>query len=137
MRITLFRLTESATLPTCGVLLRPDGIPFALTLERPWLGNRRNTSCILRGTFRAVRTRHRRFGETFLLEKVPGRSGILFHAGNLVSDTAGCILVGEKFQRFATQDGIVQSRDGFNEFMELTAGLSEIVVVVDGRTELT
>lgn len=136
MRITVFRLTEGPAVPTHGVLLRSTGVPFALTLERPWLANRRGASCIPRGRYQAKRILSPRWGETFLLGDVPGRSEILFHPGNLADDSAGCILVGERFQRFGQQDGIGDSREGFTEFMELTAGLPEITVVIEGRGEV-
>ena len=65
-------------------------------LELPWLGNQRNISCIPEGTYSTVHhTRPSGRGEALLVENVPGRSGILFHAGNVPSDTRGCPLVGD------------------------------------------
>lgn len=65
-------------------------------LELPWLGNQRNISCIPEGEYSTVHhTRPSGRGEALLVENVPGRSGILFHAGNVPSDTRGCPLVGD------------------------------------------
>ncbi|MCA0268453.1 MAG: DUF5675 family protein [Bacteroidetes bacterium] len=65
-------------------------------LELPWLGNQRNISCIPEGSYSTVHyTRPSGRGEAILVENVPGRSGILFHAGNVPSDTRGCLLVGD------------------------------------------
>lgn len=133
MKLTLYRLTESPAVPTYGVLLKETGVPFALTLERPWRDNQPNVSCIPRGRYIARRHISPRFGETFWVQNVPGRSEILFHPGNLADDSHGCILVGEKFDPLNGQDGILASKEGFNEFLDLTKGLDEFVLHIDGR----
>jgi hypothetical protein len=130
--VKLKRLTLAHDKPTFGVLLRDDGIPFALTLERPWLSNMQGRSCIPEGRYIAKRHVSLKFGETFWLQDVPGRSEILFHKGNLADDSHGCILVGERFDPVNGQDGIVASKDGFEEFMRLNAGKDEIVVTIEG-----
>lgn len=78
---------------TRGVLV--DGKrPLCHTLELPWLDNAQNISCIPEGVYDVVRSTSDRFGLCYRLPFVRGRSGILFHAGNSISDTRGCILVG-------------------------------------------
>jgi hypothetical protein len=126
----LLRLTKDSAIPTFGVLFRDDGIPFALTLERPWLNNQRNVSCIHAGTYRAIRHRSPKFGETFWLQDVPGRSEILFHKGNLADDSHGCILVGEQFNPVKGEDGITASKEGFTEFMQLLEGKDEFTIEI-------
>jgi hypothetical protein len=133
LRLTVYRLTRSPSQPTYGVLIREDGVPFALTLERPWRDNQRNVSCIHTGRYIAKRHVSPKFGETFWVQDVPGRSEILFHKGNIADDSHGCILVGEQFDPVKGEDGIVASKQGFDEFMRLTAGLEEIVVTITGR----
>lgn len=126
------RLTRSHDKPTYGVLLRDDGVPFALTLERPWLSNMKNRSCIPEGRYVAKRHVSPRFGETFWVQDVPGRSEILFHKGNIDDDSHGCILVGEQFGWVKGEDGILASAPGFDEFMRLNEGKEEIVIVIEG-----
>ena len=126
------RLNRSHDKPTYGVLLRDDGIPFALTLERPWLSNMKGRSCIPEGRYIATRYTSPKFGETFWIQDVPGRSEILFHKGNLMDDSHGCILVGEVFGVLKGQDGILASADGFREFMKLNEGKNEIVITIQG-----
>jgi hypothetical protein len=128
----IVRLNRRHDAPTYGVLVRDDGIPFALTLERPWLSNMVGKSCIPEGRYIAKRHRSPKFGETFWLQDVPGRSEILFHRGNLADDSHGCILVGEQFGEMYGQDGITASQAGFAEFMKLNAGKDEIVVTIQG-----
>jgi hypothetical protein len=130
VKLTVQRLTKSAELPTYGVLIREDGVPFALTLERPWLQNQKGKSCIPAGAYTAKRHQSPKFGETFWVQDVPGRSEILFHKGNIDDDSHGCILVGEQFNPVKGEDGITASKEGFEEFMRLLAGLSEVEVSI-------
>lgn len=65
------------------------------TLELPWRGNHPLTSCIPEGTYQVKLLPSTRFGRIMpRLLSVPGRTGILIHAGNGPSNTEGCILVG-------------------------------------------
>ena len=111
---------------TFGVLLDRN-IPFCVTLERPWLENRRNVSCIPSGTYTCERTLSPKFGETFKVLNVPGRSHILFHKGNLSDDTHGCILVGEYFDALRGKPAILASGKAFAEFMERTKIDSKLI----------
>ncbi len=128
----LIRLTKDGVIPTYGVLCRGrDNIPFAVTLERPWLDNVPNFSCIPPGTYKAIRHLSPKFGETFLLQDVLGRSEILFHKGNIDDHTQGCILIGEQFDPVLGEDGITHSGDGFAEFMKLLEGKNEFTIEIE------
>lgn len=113
----LIRVAHS-TEATYGVLVW-GRIPFAVTLELPWRGNEPNNSCIPHGVYQCNRVQSPKFGDTFEVTNVPGRSHILFHKGNLWDDTQGCILVGESFNRVTGKPGITSSKEGFEEFMSL------------------
>ena len=122
MNITLKRIASRDD-GTYGVLLA-DGAPFAVTLERPWRDNRRGESCIPPGAYTCIRVQSPKFGPTWMVKDVPGRSEILFHAGNVFADSHGCILVAERF--IVWQDGgcaIADSRVGIAELMSLTNGI--------------
>jgi hypothetical protein len=116
--LKLIRVADTG-LATYGVLLQGD-IPFAVCLERPWLDNRKGESCIPPGHYQCVRVQSRRFGDTFKVMDVPGRTDILFHKGNLEDDSHGCILVGESFNPILGRPGISASKEGFSEFMKIT-----------------
>ena len=112
---------------TLGVLLY-DAQPFAVTLELPLIfadsgKTRPNVSCIPTGHYHCVRTDSPRFGDTFEVTEVPGRSHILFHKGNSAKNTKGCILVAESFTRIGDLEsgttGIGQSAIAFSEFIEI------------------
>ena len=91
---------------TFGVLL--DGKrPLVLTLEEPWLENKRNVSCIPEGRYKCVPHNGFKYKDTWKLLDVPGRSAILIHVGNTILDTEGCILVGRGLNEYM----ITQSRN--------------------------
>lgn len=122
MLITLKRIASRED-GTFGVLLA-DGRPFAVTLERPWRDNRKGESCIPSGEYACVRVNSPKFGHTWMVRDVPGRSEILFHAGNTFSDSHGCILVAEKFATWSDgSTSIADSKLGMADFMSLTKDL--------------
>lgn len=123
---------------TFGVLIRDDTKkPFALTLERDWDNGSNRPSkgdkpgaCIPAGTYTCIRVDSPKFGDTFEVKGVPGRSLILFHKGNLADDSRGCILVGEQFDPVKGGDGITASADGFAEFLALQAGTAAFTLTI-------
>ena len=88
---------------TLGVLCHEPTGWACCTLELLWAENENRESCIPPGpgegaiTYTAERHESPRYGECLWLPGVRGRSEILIHAGNYVSDTLGCILVGAQF----------------------------------------
>lgn len=111
-----------------------NGTPFALTLERPWLDNQVGLSCIPEGNYTCLRCRNSpdynyqdspRFGNTFQVFNVPGRSKILFHKGNIDDDTHGCILLGEQYEFIGRKVAILSSKKGFQEFKDYTQRIDE------------
>ena len=66
-------------------------------------------SCIPQGLYNVVPHNSKKFPNTWQIMNVPGRTGILFHAGNYActvegrelhkSDTQGCIMPGLSFDR--------------------------------------
>ena len=72
---------------TQGLLSGP-GLPSIWIMEPPWRGNRRNRSCIPAGLYEVVPHLSPRFRRCLLATGVPGRSHILFHAGNFAGDAA-------------------------------------------------
>jgi hypothetical protein len=49
---------------------------------------------------------------------VPGRTLILFHAGNRVGNTEGCILLGETIGKLSGNRAVLNSGVTFKRFME-------------------
>ena len=99
MEFSLILERNKSTLhSTTGKLLLVDNknnlILQLQTLERPWIFNERKVSCIPTGTYLVKRHNSPKFGQCLKVQDVKGRSDILFHSGNVVNDTLGCILVG-------------------------------------------
>jgi hypothetical protein len=99
--LTLTRI--AAPQQTLGMLRHEPSGWTCCTLELPWVDNKNRRSCIPPGlgeeliTYKVRRHESPRYGECLWLPGVRGRSEILIHAGNYVSDTFGCILVGAQF----------------------------------------
>lgn len=120
--LDLLRVGQSGR-GTFGVI-RFGAVPFVLTLERPWQDNQQNVSCIPAGRYRCERIRSPKFGWTFEVKNVPNRSHVLFHSGNTLEDTHGCILVGEEFSGTWDKPTLASSQRGFLEFLNLLDGVN-------------
>jgi hypothetical protein len=104
---------------TFGVFLEED-IPFCLTIERKWLNNEKGKSCIPVGDYLCERINSTKFGNTFEVKNVPNRTEILFHKGNIMEDSHGCIVVGEQFEPLDGDNAVLSSGKAFTEFKERT-----------------
>ncbi len=118
-KVTLLRRAYMA-FGTFGELLiaSPNGNVRLVTVERPWESNRKFLSCIPEGVYICRKRISGRFGITYEVTQVPGRSHILFHVGNRPEDFQGCIGLG---MRFGYVDGVWavrESRLAINEFKE-------------------
>jgi len=105
-------------------VIRFGAVPFALTLEPPWRDNQENVSCIPPGRYRCERIRSPKFGWTFEVKNVPNRTHVLFHSGNTLEDTHGCILVGEEFSGTWEKPVLASSQRGFIEFLNCLEGVN-------------
>ena len=126
----LFELKTLAVIPAGGFsAFLHNGMPFAVTLEHSFgdklvIGN---------GIWRCKRDFYHAGGYPTFEIIVPGHTLVKFHKGNLEKHSRACVLVGEQFAMFDGAPGIAQSGAGFDEFMRLTAGLSEFQLAVSGR----
>lgn len=121
---------------TFGKLTLPDGTSFE-TLELPWRENKPMVSCIPDGSYVCQSKTNQKFGDVYELKDVPGRAGILIHAGNAAgdesrgrrSDVRGCILLGKSRSSEGRQKTIAQSREAVREFNDKLAGRSFVLVI--------
>jgi len=103
-----------------------NGQAFCVSLELPDRNNKVNVSCIPAGRYACRRFHSRRFGETFQIMDVDGRSWILFHAGNTVDDSRGCVLLGQywgKLRGDRERRAVLNSGKTFRAFMARMAGV--------------
>lgn len=107
------------------------------TLEEEQQGNQRKISCIPTGLYVCRRRMYVKGGyETFEITGVPGRSDILWHAGNTEEHTDGCVLLGKRLGTLkveAPEEGgpavhklaVLDSKAAHAEFMALFPGVQE------------
>lgn len=107
------------------------------TLELPWKDNEPNESCIPDGFYIVKRHNSPTFGECFHVTNVPGRSHILFHAGNYAGsvnpktgtpDTKGCILPGKALTDI--------NADGISDVTSSGLAMKEMLRVLPDEFEL-
>jgi len=90
------------------------------TIERPWLDNQPNVSCVPEGSYSLIWRESPRFGWTWMLEDVPDRTYILIHAGNFPRNFQGCIGLGTGLM--ADRVAVANSRKAVDQFEGLTEG---------------
>ena len=112
---------DKQTLDCCqGTLITPKG-NFQV-LERPWLDNRRNISCIPPGRYLVKfmkRSASGKYKNCYHIQNVPGRSGILIHQGNIVDHTKGCLLVGKKRGWLNKKRAVFNSRSALRKLVSV------------------
>ena len=125
--LTRFHDQESGTFG----YLRFNDLEFS-TVERPWLNNERNISCIPAGTYICRRYSSDKFPNTFEVCDVPGRSHILFHVANFQHEVEGCIGIAKG--RDACGEMITSSRQGFNEFIEELKYIAKFELTINWKS---
>ena len=118
----LIRLEEHESFGTFGVLKLNKAV-FCVTLEPPDRLNAPNVSSIPAQQYICTRTKSPRYGETFKVTRVPGRTAILFHAGNDVDDTEGCVCLAEHFGKLRGNRAVLNSGATFKRFMQIMEGI--------------
>lgn len=119
MNIYVIRNDVSAECVRSFVLIGDEQFYF---LERPWLNNQRNISCIPAGNYKArflEKSGSGRYKKVYLLIDVPGRGGILIHCGNTVKHSKGCLIIGKRKGRLAGRRAVLNSRTALQEFREI------------------
>lgn len=116
-----------------------DGRFVCHTVERPWLNNQPNISCIPEGTYQLDAYKSPRFGDCFIVyggeehqqikkfkNSNGNRWGILIHPANTPSQLAGCIAPVEQFSTgFGDELGGVSSKKVFGKLIDqLTSGIT-------------
>ena len=126
--IEIFRLESNPTDGTFGVI-RINGRVFSVCLERPWLKNKKNISCIPAGVYLLKRELSHEWGWTYEVVDVEGRTLIRFHWGNWLTDSKGRILIGEGFGVVSGETrypegkrGITNSQNTFRRFIKQLNG---------------
>lgn len=129
MQLRLVRVAENNG-ATKGALCF-NNEPELLTLELPYRDNEPQISCIPDGRYKASLQFSQRFQRPlFRVLNVPGRTGILFHAGNTVDDIEGCILVGVRYGHLNGKPAVLNSQKGLDLMFKLMGGQTEADLII-------
>jgi len=112
--LELIRLEETGQ-GTIGVL-KINKIVFCFTLEPPDNENLSNVSNIPAQQYNVSPYSSIKYPDVYIVDDVPNRSKILFHSGNIVDHTAGCILLGESLGKLQGNRAILNSGKTFDKF---------------------
>jgi len=111
-------------------LISVGGLALGFTLERKWYGNRKNISCIPEDEYICKKHDSPTFGSVYKVCDVFGRSNILFHKGNVIDDTEGCILIGKSVGYLDGKRAVLSSSVAFNEFMSQLEFIDEFKLII-------
>ena len=133
IKATLTRI-EGSVKQTLGQLEFFNGIKSLFeckTLELPDKGNQARISRIPAGVYTCVLRHSPKYGWTFHVTDVEGRSFILIHWGNYYTNTKGCILVGNAFYDIDGdgQKDITSSKKTFKRMMKIIDTSFELTIV--------
>jgi len=99
----------------------------ARILELPWRDNKASVSHIPAGIYDCEIRHSNKFGLSYWLKCVEGRSWVLIHAGNFAGDKSkgyktnsqGCLLMGKCFGSIGGQLAVLSSKVTLRKFMWL------------------
>lgn len=83
---------------------------LCVTVERPWLDNQSDISCIPAGKYLFNKYQSATNGQTWITQDVPGRDNIEIHAANVPAQVEGCCAVGLYFTQFDGVMGVAASQ---------------------------
>lgn len=116
---------------TLGTLILPSG-EILRTMERPWLDNARNMSCIPEGQYPVSwlpRSASGRYKRVWHVRDVSDRSGVLFHKGNYWWHSKGCILPGLRIGTLGKFPAVLGSGAAVNQMRRELGGQDFTLVV--------
>lgn len=126
---------------TFSTLQREDGSQVCCFVERPWLNNQPNKSCIPEGSYQLQPHDSPKFGKCYALNAAtlgvtpngPSlRTHVLVHKANLVSQLEGCLAPGTSFGVVNNEWAVMSSGVSFNAFMsELDGAIATLVICKD------
>lgn len=111
-----------------------NGEQFSV-IERPWLGNRRNESCIPQGRYLCKFLKQSASGKyknCYHLQSVKGRTGILIHNGNLVTHSRGCLILGSKRGYLSGKRAVLGSKTAMIKLASITRKKDFYLTVTGG-----
>lgn len=116
--VKILRMNEDPQAGTFGALLI-QGNPFCATLEPGDLLNKAFESSIPAQQYWCKKHYSPLFNDTYKVLDVPGRGDILFHPGNVVEDTYGCVVLAQYWGKLSGNRAVLNSGKTFREFLKI------------------
>lgn len=117
------------------MILNEEGIPefTSLSLERGWVDNKRNVSCLPEGQYRVMYEWSEKFQRMLWeIKDTPGRSECKFHGANYWKQLNGCIALGLKLKDM-DNDGyydITSSGNTMKAFHQVLKNETEAILII-------
>ena len=130
MKSTLLRLRDDGqeSLGTLFIYDELEKVFECKTLELPWKGNKTSISCIPTGTYHVNHRWSAKHKNHLKIEDVEGRTDILIHIANYVTQIEGCVGVGKTFADI-NGDGLTDITSSGNTLKELVS-----IVPIEGMS---
>lgn len=127
--VEIIRMEESFKYGTFGVMKINKEV-FCVTLEPPDIENTKNVSSIPAQQYLCKRIVSPKYGECFEIQDVPDRTVVLFHPGNIVDHTEGCIITAEHYGKLHGNRAVLNSGNTFKKFMARLDGYNEFHLTI-------
>lgn len=130
--VEIIRLEEDEEYGTFGVL-RIQKRVFCVTLEPADWENQVRISSIPAQQYICRRYDSPKYKQTFQIMDVPGRTAVLFHAGNVSEHTMGCILLGQYYGKLKARKerrAILNSGNTMKEFLRIMINHDEFHLTI-------
>ena len=122
--VEIIRIEENFKYGTFGVV-KINKQAFSVCLEPADLENKQNVSSVPVQQYLCQRYSSAKYPDTFQITNVPNRSKVLFHAGNYIKDTEGCVLLAQYFSKLKGNRAVLNSGLTFKSFMNMMIGIDK------------
>ena len=131
---------KNQTLGTCKVLGK-NNLPLfvGLSLERGWMNNAKNNSCIPSGTYKVVLEYSPQFNRLLWeIKGVRNRSECKFHAANFWFQLNGCVALGLRLKKLNSDRyfDITNSSNTMRAFHTALRGYKEAILIITGESNV-
>lgn len=125
-RIVRLEQTDQGAL---GVLLL-DGLIFCYTLEPD--NKEKDRFYIPAGLYKCKRFHGSKWKNTFEII-CPPHTALLFHSGNIETDSLGCVLLGSTTGKLKGKRAVLNSGVTFQQFLDFTKYVNEFNLIIEDR----
>jgi len=125
---------KNQTSGTCTVI-DDDNFPTftALSLERGWMNNQKNVSCIPAGVYTVKLEYSNKFKQKLWeIKGVPNRSECKFHSANYWYQLNGCVSLGLRYKLLNNDNyrDVTNSKDTMKAFHTALKNYSEAILII-------